>query len=289
MTLYGVKDEYSPLRRVLVRRPGSEFADPEEYEKWGYRGTPDLETAREEHDKFTALLRAEGVEVIYQKEVHPSKREALFTRDASIMTPRGAMLCRSGCPLRRGEEEYAGRAFRKMDIPILGEVQAPATVDGGDTLWLDDDTFLVGHSYRTNEKGYLQVQKLLREEMDVEVIQMSLPHFKGPEKVLHLMSLISPVDEDLAVVYPELAPVKLMKLLDEKDINIVEVPEEEFESMGTNVLALSPRVVLIHAGNPTVSAGLRQKGCRVLQYTGERISLLPEGGPTCLTRPLLRK
>ncbi len=285
---YGVSDEFSPLQRVLVRRPGPEFADLEQYRLWGYPGMPDLEKAQAEHDSFTAILRAEGVEVIYQEEVHPHKREPLFTHDASIMTPAGSILCRSGNPLRRGEEEYARRTYEHLGIPVLAAVGGDGTVDGGDTLWLDSGTFLVGHSYRTNHDGYRQLRSAMEGTVAEQVIQVPLPHYLGPAHVLHLMSVISPVDRDLAVVYPRLAPVLLLGLLQERGIRWVAVPDAEFETLGCNVLAISPRNVVIHSGNPVTRHLLEKEGCRVHEYTGEQISVIPCGGPTCLTRPLLR-
>ncbi|NPV69554.1 MAG: amidinotransferase [Firmicutes bacterium] len=287
-TGYGVCDEYSPLRRVLVRRPGSEFTNMEQYRLWGYSGEPDLAQAQVEHDAFTAILKREGVEVIDQEQVHPKKREPLFTHDASIMTPKGAILCRSGNPLRRGEEEYASKAFEALGIPVFFAVNGDGTVDGGDTLWLDPDTFLVGHSYRTNHEGYRQLRSAMEGVVARRVIQVPLPHHIGPSHVLHLMSVISPVDRDLAVVYPRLAPIVLLELLDERGIRWVEVPDEEFESMGPNVLAISPRNVVIHSGNPVTKSRLEDHGCHVHEYTGEQISMIPCGGPTCLTRPILR-
>ncbi len=287
-TTYGVCDEYSRLQRVLVRRPGPEFADMEEYGKWGYPGAPDLSQAQREHDEFTDILRREGVEVIYQEEVHPKKREPLFTHDASIMTPKGAIICHSGHPLRRGEGEYAARAFTSLGIPILFTVHGDATIDGGDTLWLDPDTFLIGHSYRTNHEAYRQIKAVIEGFVAERVIQIPLPHYRGQDHVLHLMSVISPVDRDLAVVYPKLAPIVLLELLEERGIQTIEVPDEEFDSLGPNVLAIGPRTVVVHAGNPVTKERLLEHGCRVYEYHGEQISLIPSGGPTCLTRPILR-
>lgn len=284
---YGVSDEYSPLRRVLVRRPGPEFADMEQYRLWGYPGRPDLASAQAEHDAFTTILRREGVEVINQEEAHPGKREPIFTRDASVMTPKGAMLCRSGNPLRRGEEEYSAKAYRALGIPLLAEIQGEGTLDGGDTLWLDPETFLVGHSYRTNREGFRQVRAAMERVVCERVIQIPLPHYSGRSYLIHLMSLISPVDRDLAVVYPRLAPILLLELLEERGIEWIEAPEGEFR-LGPNVLAISPRNVVMHSGNPVTRRRLEERGCRVHEYAGEQISITPCGGPTCLTRPILR-
>ncbi len=288
MPTYGVSNEYSPLRRVLVRRPGSEFENPEEYKKWGYPGKPDLARAQDEHDRFVSILQREGVAVEYLEEVHPGKREPLFVHDSSIMTPAGAIMCRSGNPLRQGEEVYVAKKLASMEIPILFSVHGSATVDGGDTLWLDSDTFLVGHSYRTNHEAFRQISAVLEGFVTEKVIQISMPHYKGRGHVLHLMSVISPVDKDLAVVYPPLMPLSLVELLEARNIRMISVPEEEFDTLGSNVLAIAPRVVVIHSGNPVTKSMLEEHGCKVYEYEGEQISLIPSGGPTCLTRPLHR-
>ncbi len=284
---YGVRDEYSFLRRVLVRRPGHEFANMRQYGLWGYPGKPDLVKAQAEHDEFTSILKREGVDVIQQEEVHPDKREPMFTRDSSVMTPEGAILCRSGNPLRRGEEEYSARVYKALGIPIIHAIDGEGTLDGGDTLWLDPDTFLVGHSYRTNHEGYRQLRSAMEGACVKRVIQIPLPHYTGPSYLIHLMSLISPVDRDLAVVHTRYAPIILLELLKERGIDWIEVPDGEFR-LGPNVLAISPRNVVIHAGNPVTKRRMEERGCRVHEYKGEQISDIPCGGPTCLTRPILR-
>ena len=286
---YGVCDEYSRLLRVLVRRPGEEFVNPEQWRLWGYPGSPDLEKAQAEHDAFTAILREEGVEVIYIKDVPVDRREAIFTHDSTIMTPAGAIVCRSGNPLRDGEGNYAAKALLDAGVPILYTVHGAARVDGGDTLWLDEETFLVGRSYRTNDEAYKQIKAVMEGVVCRRVVQVPLPHYRGPGHVLHLMSLISPVDRDLAVVYLPLMPVWLVELLMEKNVRMIEVPDEEFETLGCNVLAVAPRRVIIHEGNPVTERKLKENGCVVYTYRGEQISVIPTGGPTCLTRPILRQ
>lgn len=286
---FGVHDEYSPLKTVLVRRPGEEFANMDQYRKWGYQGEPNLEKAQKEHDQFTDLLKQFDVEVIYQQEVDPNLREPLFTRDPSIITDKGAIIGRCSNPLRCGEEYYAARTLLELGIPILFSVHSGATVDGGDTLWLDKDTFLVGRSYRTNDLAYRQLKAVMEGFVCKEVIQVPLPHFRGPGEVLHLMSVISPIDRDLAVVYPKLMPLSLIELLKDRGIEMIEVPDEEFDTQGSNVLAVAPRKVIMVAGNKETRKKLERAGCEVAEYEGEQISIIPVGGPTCLTRPILRE
>jgi N-dimethylarginine dimethylaminohydrolase len=174
-----------------------------------------------------------------------------------------------------------------MAVPIVGEITEPGSLEGGDVVWLDERTIAVGRGYRTNEEGILQLRSMLADSID-EMIVVPLPHWRGPGDVLHLMSLVSPVDRDLAVVYSPLLPVPFRERLLEGGYALVEVPAEEFDTMGTNVLALGPRDCVMLAGNPRTRAALERAGVRVVEYVGDEISVKGAGGPTCLTRPLAR-
>jgi N-dimethylarginine dimethylaminohydrolase len=189
--------------------------------------------------------------------------------------------------LRAGEPAAQRAAFRKMAVPIVGEITEPGSLEGGDVVWLDERTIAVGRGYRTNEEGILQLRSMLADSID-EMIVVPLPHWRGPGDVLHLMSLVSPVDRDLAVVYSPLLPVPFRQRLLERGHALVEVPAEEFDTMGTNVLALGPRDCVMIAGNPRTRAALERAGVRVVEYVGDEISVKGAGGPTCLTRPLAR-
>jgi N-dimethylarginine dimethylaminohydrolase len=186
---------------------------------------------------------------------------------------------------RRREPEEMGVDFMEAGVPLAGQLRFPATVEGGDTVWLDERTLLVGRGYRTNDSGIQGLQGLLP---DVDVIGFDLPHYHGDGEVLHLMSFLSPLDVDLAVVYLPLMPVRLVELLRERGIEFVEVPDEEFESMGPNVLALGPRVALALEGNDETRRRMEAADIDVRTYKGDEISRKGDGGPTCLTRPLLR-
>jgi N-dimethylarginine dimethylaminohydrolase len=238
-----------PLRRVLVKRPDDAFA-VEDHLKWHYTASPDLDEAQKEHDAFVPLLEAEGVEVIYHDEIQPERADAIFTYDPAIVTDWGAIVLRMGKILRRGEEEPMARRLGGLGVPITYRIHGEATAEGGDCLWLDHDTLAVGQGFRTNTEL---------------------------------------VDHDLAVVYPSLLPVPFWRALRERGIDLIEVPEAEFDTMGTNVLAIAPRVSLILEGNPGTEQALRDAGCRVITYKGDEITLKSEGGPTCLTRPILRR
>jgi dimethylargininase len=283
---YGGQTMTDPLRRVLVKRPEGDFAsvDPA---LWHYTAPPDLEEAQREHEKLAEILRAAGAEVIEHPEPQPGRADAIFVFDPVLITDRGAVILRMGKELRRGEEAAMARRLTEIGVPILATLGDEATAEGGDLLWLDRRTLAVGQGFRTNAEGLRQLREILA-GLGVEVLPVELPYFTGPEACLHLLSLISLVDRDLAVVYPPLLPVPFWKTLRDRGFRLVEVPAEEFPTMGSNVLALSPSRCLMLEGNPVTRRRLEEAGCEVLTYRGQEISLKAEGGPTCLTRPIWR-
>jgi N-dimethylarginine dimethylaminohydrolase len=270
------------LERVLVRPPGTDFSRWREY---GWRAEPDALRIAEEHEELQAALAEAGAEVVVAETAADGNLDAVYVYDPAIVTDRGAILLRPGKIERRGEVEAMRADFQAAGLPIAAELEEPALAEGGDTLWLDDQTLVVGLGYRTNEGGARQLAEALPE---VEVLTVDLPHYHGPDKVMHLMSLVSPVDRDLALVYLPLMPVRLVELLQERGYELVEVPDEEFESMGCNVLALGPHVALALNGNPETRRRLEAAGVDVRVYSGEELSRKGDGGPTCLTRPLER-
>lgn len=276
----------APLRRVLVKRPDEHFAvaDPV---AWHYAGRPDLVHAQAEHDALVALLREAGSEVIYHDTPQPGRADALFTFDPALITDEGAVILSMGKEQRRGEEAAMARRFEELGIPVLYTLHGSARAEGGDLLWVDHDTLAVGQGFRTNAEGLRQLREAL-EPLGVMVLPVELPYYTGPEACLHLLSLISLVDEKLAVVYPPLMAVSFWQELKRREIQMLEVPAEEFASMGPNVLTLAPRRCLMLEGNPRTRHLLEEAGCSVVTYTGNEISLKAEGGPTCLTRPLWR-
>ncbi|MBE7554874.1 MAG: amidinotransferase [Anaerolineales bacterium] len=284
---YGSQSMITPLRRVLVRRPDEAFgqADPV---LWHYTSQPNLALAQQEHDAFVASLGQAGVEVIYHDESQPERADAIFVHDPALVTDQGAIILSMGKALRRGEEAAMARRFEALDIPILYTLHDQALAEGGDLMWLDERTMAVGLGFRTNAEGLRQLQEALN-RLGVECVPVQLPYYHGPEACLHLMSIISIVDERLAVAYLPLLPVPFWNYLREREIRLIEVPEEEFETtMGTNILALAPGQCLMLEGNPVTQERLEAAGCEVLTYRGNEISLKAEGGATCLTRPILR-
>ncbi len=277
----------NPLKSVLVKRPDTHFA-VQDYKKWHYTGPLDLAEAQREHDAFTDIMKKQGVEVLYHPEPQPDHADSIFTYDPAIITEEGAILFQMGKRLRKGEEKPMERRLQELDIPIHYRIHGTATVEGGDTLWLDEDTMALGQGFRTNRSGLEQMKKALN-PLGVELIPVDLPYFYGPEACLHLMSLISFADHDLAVIYSPLFPVPFWKMLRERGVEMIDVSEAEFNKMGTNILALKPREIMMLDCTPEVQSRLEEAGCRVYTYKGVEISLKTEGGPTCLTRPLLRE
>lgn len=283
---FGCQSMVEPLRRVLVKRPEEIFgtADPA---LWHYTARPDLDEARREHDALVEILSDAGAEVIDHPEPQPDRADAIFVFDPALVTDRGAVMLRMAKELRRGEEASMARRFEQIGVPVLGALDGEALAEGGDLLWLDEHTLAAGQGFRTNAEGLRQLREILG-AVGVEVLAVDLPYFTGPEACLHLLSLISLVDRDLAVIHPPLLPVSFWKTLRERGFRLVEVPEEEFPTMGPNVLALAPGRCLMLEGNPVTRRRLEQAGCEVLTYRGREISLKAEGGPTCLTRPVWR-
>jgi N-dimethylarginine dimethylaminohydrolase len=280
---FGGQTLVAPLRRALVRAP-----DPTALARWrefGWLAEPDPAIAAEQHEALCLLLRAAGAEVVYAGSDVGEDPDAVYVFDPVIVSDRGALLLRPGKEGRRGEPSAIAEDLRALGVPVAFEMGEPATAEGGDTMWLDERTLLVGRSYRTNDAGI----RALRETLSgVEVLAFDLPRLRGPEACLHLLSLLSPLDDDLVVAYPPLMPIRLLELFAERGIAIVEVPEEEFDSLGPNVLALAPRVAVALEGNPETRRRMESAGVDVSVFEGSEIAHKGEGGPTCLTRPLLR-
>jgi dimethylargininase len=270
------------LERVLVRPPLAE--DAVRWREYGWRAAPDHAAAAAEHEIFAVLLEDAGAEVVISRH-DPGNPDAIYAYDPVLVGRDGAVLLRPGKEGRRSEPAALASTLDAAGVPVAGEVAEPALAEGGDTLWLDETTLLVGIGYRTNEAA---IEALRDAFVGVEVLVFDLPHWNGAGEVMHLMSFISPLDVDLALVYPRLAPVRLMRLLAERGISVLEVPDEEFESQGSNVLALGPRRALALDGNPETRRRMERAGVDVVVYRGDEISRKGDGGPTCLTRPLLR-
>jgi len=288
---FGGQSEVAPLKRVLLKAPKAAFAAVDAMEaQWrelGYLRKPELGEAMDEHRALRALFESLGSKVDLLPPHPATTLDSIYARDASILTDRGMILCNMGKAARASEPQAQGEAFVELGVPVLGEILGAGHVEGGDFLWLGEATAVVGRGYRTNDEGIRQLSEMLG--AGVELVVVPLPHWKGPSDVFHLMSVISPIDVDLALVYSPLLPVPFREFLLERGLSMVEVPEEEFESMGGNVVAVAPRVCVMLDGNPLTKRRLEAAGAEVHTYKGEEISVPGSGGPTCLTRPLLRE
>ncbi|MFC4347918.1 dimethylarginine dimethylaminohydrolase family protein [Kordiimonas lipolytica] len=283
-------NEYGALKVVAVRPPEHAYVSDEkiadEWERLRFYSAPKLGPAINEHKIFTDKLRAAGAEVISLGGNDALTLDSIYARDALLVSPKGLILCHMGRKGRRGEPAVNASLFEALGYPILGVIEAPGTIEGGDIIWLDDGALAVGEGPRTNAEGIKQLQDILGPEVEVHTVPLPPP--SHPEDVFHLMSMISPLDRDLALIYRPLMPDSFINWLEARGISFVEVPEEEFIPMGCNVLALGPRNILMLDRLPETKARLEAAGCTVDTYTGDEISRKGEGGPTCLTRPLVR-
>lgn len=284
--------EIGKLHSVCIKKVKEAFINAEHIEKYwktlNYTDKPDFSLAVTEYEGFESVFTKYGVKLYHLSENDTVNMDSIYCRDAAIATNAGMITCNMGKAARANEPSALQKAFEANNIPILGTITAPGTVEGGDVAWLDEHTLAVGLTYRTNEGGIRQLKSLLA-SLKVEVITVPLPHYKGPEDVFHLMSILSPVDKHTAVVYSPLMPIGFRNELLRRNYHLVEVPESEFESMGCNVLALAPGVCLIVEGNPKTKTLLEEAGCKVIEYKGNEISVKGGGGPTCLTRPIYRE
>lgn len=286
------QSEYGTLQSVFIKKAADAFVDAstirQQWQALNFLSEPDFQQAQNEYHHFEKFLRTTNPEIHHFESDGSVTMDSLYCRDASIATDKGIIICRMGKDGRMNEPSAALKIYEKAGIPILGKIESPGTVEGGDVAWLDQNTLAIGRTYRTNVEGIRQMRALLA-PCGVSVVEVQLPHYKGPSDVFHLMSIFSPVDKNLAVVYSPLMPIVFREELIQRGYQLIEVPDAEFESMGCNVLAIAPRQCLMVKGNDITKERLQQAGCTVLEYDGIEISYKGGGGPTCLTRPLWRK
>lgn len=285
-----LQSDVAPLRRVLLKHARDAFVDrasvASQWEALGYLDAPDFDAACRESDQFASLLEDLGVTVEWTP-AGDCGLDSIYVRDASVVCDQGALLGRMGKRAREREPEAQADAYAALGVPIHGAIGAPGTLEGGDTVWLGPDSVAVGRGYRTNDEGVRQLEMLLGP--DVEILVVPLPHWKGPADVFHLMSMISPLADDLALVYSPLLPVPFRELLLARGTALVEVPDDEFDTMGCNVLAVAPRRAVALEGNPETRRRMEAAGVEVHTYSGTEISMKGCGGPTCLARTLERE
>lgn len=286
---FGGHSMIKPLKKIFLKSPNDQPVEAESWKDFGYYHKPDLTQAIREHEQLADLLRGEGVEVVLARENEKGSNillDSIFVFDNVVMTNLGAILCQMGKKLREAEVPVIERELQRIGVPIYFKIHGDARLEGGDTLWLDPQTIIVGKTHRTNELGFLQL-KMALEELSVEVYQFYLPYWKGPEDLIHLLSIIHPLDKDLAVAYVELMPLNMYEFLKERGIELIELSYEELKAHGNNVLMLKPRKGIMVKGNKS-KPKLEDYGVEILEFEGEDICHNRSGGPTCLSLPLLR-
>jgi len=279
------------LERVTVCSPRiAGWNQPQRLERWqelGFHHSPDFAAAQAQHETLCRKLEAAGAEVVELPAAPELSLDAVYAHDASLPTDYGLIVMRPGKANRIAEGAHHGLFGETLDIPTIGAIAAPGTTEAGDIVWLDSKTLLIGHGYRTNTAGIRQIRDLLVPK-GVQVLSAPLPYGPGPSACLHLMSLISLLDEHTALVDLPWLAVETVELLKSRGYNFIEIDPAERDTLACNVLALGNNRLLALEENRNTNARLRNAGFDVRTFPGSEICVNGSGGPTCLTRPLLR-
>ena len=281
-----------PLRRVIMKSPVTAWKDTNNVKKhWKdlhFISQPKFDKAVLQYNQLISLIESFGTEILMLPKNDETNLDSIYTHDAGIATSEGIVICNMGKEVRKNEPKALKNYLLENNIPIIGEIKDPGIIEGGDFIWINERTVAVGEGYRTNKKGIQQLRDILANQVD-DIISVPLPHWLGPENCLHLMSNVSPIDDNLFLIYPKLLPVKFIKFLKSQNIKLIKVPDKEYESMACNVLPLAPKKCIMMAGNPITKTLLESNNVEVFTYDGSEISLKGAGGPTCLTRPIYRQ
>lgn len=288
---YGCQSMHKKVDRILIKHPKDAFISQENlsktWETFNYTSEPDYETVLKEYEVFENIVRENVPNVDYLPQSDNVGLDSIYTHDSLKITEKGAIFFNTGKVLRQKEGYEVEKKFKEMGIDTLGWIQSPGKIEGGDVVWIDEKTVAIGRGYRTNDEGIRQFKELTKDIVD-EYIIVPMPHADGEAECLHLMSVISIVDQDLAVVYSRYMPVPFREFLIERGFDLVEVNDEEYNNLGSNVLALAPRVCVLMEGNKDIYNKLDEKGCKLHTYPGAELSFKGTGGPTCLTCPVTR-
>ena len=280
-----------PIKKILLKHPSNAFINQKninkQYLDLNYITSPNFNRAISDYEIFVDLLKSFDIELHYLPKDKSTSLDSIYTHDPCVVSNKGVVICNMGKKARKPEADSMKKFFHSIEVPILGEIQSPGTLEGGDVVWINEKTIAIGEGYRTNKEGIEQLKFLLSDQIETVII-VSIPHWNGPNDCLHLMSNLSPIDHDLYLVYSRLLPVSFIKYLLDQNIELIDVPDDEYESMGCNVLAVAPRKVIMMNGNPKTKQLLEDKGVEIHTYDGSEISIKGAGGPTCLTRPFLR-
>jgi N-dimethylarginine dimethylaminohydrolase len=279
------------IEQIIIKRPEDAFISQEyldtQWKAFNYNGCPDYEKVLREYEALEKIIKAHVPEVHYLSKRDEVGLDSIYTHDAVKITKKGAILMNMGKVQRKNEPGVMKDYLIELGIPVFGAITGKGRMEGGDVMWLDEQTLAVARGYRTNDEGIRQLKELTKDIVK-ELIPVPLPHAGGPTECLHLMSIISMIDKDLAVVYSRYMPVVFREFLIDRGIQLIEVDDEEYKNLGSNVLTLAPRKCLVLAGNPGTKQKMEAVGVEVFEYEGSELSLKGTGGPTCLTCPVLR-
>ena len=291
MKFFGGQDMVSPIKKILLKHPQHAFINQSNIEKesssLNYAGIPDYKTACSDYENFLQLIKTFDIEVHFLPMHKDTTLDSIYTHDPCVVSDKGIVLCNMGKKDRAHEPNAVKKYFESINVPILGHIGNPGKLEGGDVVWIDKKTIAIGEGYRSNKHGIKQLKTILGDLVE-EIITVPLPHWNGRNDCLHLMSNLSPINHNLFLIYSRLLPVSFIQFLLERKIELIEVPDSEYNSMGCNVLALGHKKVVMVDGNPITKTLLEKKNIEVFTYNGSEISLKGAGGPTCLTRPFLR-
>lgn len=289
---YGCHSMYKSIKKILLKRPTEAFISQDNlhrsWETFNYVKEPNYNKVLEEYAVFEGIIKDHVEEILFLPKSDKVGLDSIYTHDSVKITKKGAIFFNTGKVLRQKEGKEVEALFNANGIPTLGWINAPGKIEGGDVVWLDDETVAIGLGYRTNMEGIEQFKELTKGFIK-NIIVVQMPHAYGEAECLHLMSIISIVDKDLAVVYSKFMPITFRNWLIENGYTLIEVNDQEYDNLGSNVLALGPRICLLMEGNPKIEADLKSHDCTVFTYPGEDVSFLGTGGPTCLTCPIVRE
>ena len=280
-----------PIKKIILNHPKNAFFNQQkidsEFKELNFFGAPDYNESLHEYEEFIDILKSHNIELYFLSEDNNNTIDSIYVHDPFVISNDGAIICNMGKKNRISETENIKIFLKNNEIPILGEIFAPGKLEGGDIIWIDKHNIAVGIGYRSNIEGARQLGKILSGSVK-NIIPVPLPHWNGPSDCLHLMSSLSPIDTNLFLIHSRLLPVQFIQYLKENEIELIEVPFEEYETMACNVLAMAPREVIMLKGNPITKKLLENENVIVHTYKGSEISLKGAGGPTCLTKPFLR-
>lgn len=280
-----------PIKKIILKHPKEAFINQKkinkEFNTLNFTEAPNFNESLNEYESFIKILDSFGIKKYFLKKNDSTSIDSIYTHDPLVITNKGVVLCNMGKVNRISESKAIKEFLIELKIPILGEITSPGKLEGGDIVWINKKTIAVGTGYRTNNEGIKQLKQILSNTVE-RIISVPLPHWNGPNDCLHLMSNLSPIDNDLFLIYSRLLPVQFLEQLQKYNIGLINVPDKEYYTMGCNVLALAPRKVVMLEGNPITKKKLEAENVEVLTYKGTEISLKGSGGPTCLTKPFLR-